>query len=345
MGKWIMEILSVRRGYFGKSMVFGLFLAAVLWMLAQKKQKAEIKVLGYGSAAAVLILLNPLAIHTYFAWIYDKGLYYKLIWLLPLVPVLGFVFTEAVSCGRKKREKAALLAALSILIIISGSLAFSYGAFEKRDSKEKLKAEIMDIVPYIEAGMEESGEEVRDESKGKGEGGAEGSEIESSKAGKSEAENDNGSRVESGDESREKAHLEGSGEESREKARPEGNGEESGKKAYPAGTPQTVYAAVTDSLLPDIRNYTVNVTLLYSRTLTADNSTICYLDEEMREKAEAVRKEINAGVVDPQALAKAAKEARVSVIVLDAGTCDVQAMEAAGYSLAGYNTKYEVYKW
>lgn len=319
MGKWIMEILSVRRGYFGKSMVFGLFLAAVLWMLAQKKQKAEIKVLGYGSAAAVLILLNPLAIHTYFAWIYDKGLYYKLIWLLPLVPVLGFVFTEAVSCGRKKREKAALLAALSILIIISGSLAFSYGAFEKRDSKEKLKAEIMDIVPYIEAGMEESGEEVRDESKGKGEGGAEGSEIESSKAGKSEAENDNGSRVESGDESREKAHLE--------------------------GTSQTVYAAVTDSLLPDIRNYTVNVTLLYSRTLTADNSTICYLDEEMREKAEAVRKEINAGVVDPQALAKAAKEARVSVIVLDAGTCDVQAMEAAGYSLAGYNTKYEVYKW
>lgn len=282
MGKMIMEILSVRRGYFGKSMVFGLFLAAVLWMLAQKKQKTEVKFLGYGSAVIVLFLINPLAIHTYFAWFYDKGLYYKLMWLLPLVPVLGFVFTEAVSFGRNKREKAALLAVLSFLIILSGSLAFSYGAFGKRDSKEKLKAEIMDIVPYIEAGMEES-------------------------------------REESVEENKEEGHL--------------------------AGSSQAVYAAVTDNLLPDIRNYTVNVTLLYSRTLTADNSTICYLDKDMQEKAEEVRREINAGVVNPQALAKAAKEARVSVIVLDAGICDVQAMEASGYSLAGYNTKYEVYKW
>ncbi len=257
MGDTMLRILDIRQLYFGKSMVFGLFLACLLW-LAARKQKPAVKALNWGSIIYVLLVMNPAALTVYLRWFDEKGIYWKVFWFLPILPVIGYVFTEAVSMGKRKIEKACILFAFSFLIILSGSLAFSYNAFEKRETKEKLEQDVMNILPLIESA--------------------------------------------------------------------EGEG----------------YAAVTDTLLPYIRDYTGKITLLYSRNLE-DNTTVCYGDVELRKQAEAVRDQMNSGPLDAAGLAGAAKEAGVVLIVLNAGTCDVQQMEAAGYQLIGYNTKYEVY--
>lgn len=259
MSEFMIKILDIRQLYFGKSMVFGLFLASVLWLLA-REQKPAAKILGYGSAAYVLLVMNPLAVNTYFSWFDKKGVYWELLLFLPLLPVIGYVFTEAVSKGKKTIEKAAMIIAFTFVIILSGSLAFSYGAFEKRETKGKLEQEAVNIIPYIERAGEEG------------------------------------------------------------------------------------YVIVPDTLLPNIRDYTGNITLLYSRSVTADNSTICYGDEDLQSKAKAVRELMNTGLIEAGKLADAAKDAGVVLIVLNAGTCDVQQMEENGYKLIGYNTKYEVYK-
>ena len=69
MGESMLRILDTRQLYFGKSMVFGLFLASLLWLAArEQKQKPAIKAIGYGSIAYILLTINPIALTTYLKW-------------------------------------------------------------------------------------------------------------------------------------------------------------------------------------------------------------------------------------------------------------------------------------
>lgn len=116
------KVLTLYEGYIGTGMIAGLFLVAVIYLYVAEKNKTTRIIFLYIPVLTLILYFCPLfaAIVYRFA---GEEIYYRLLWLVPIVPVLAYTAIKIISgCEGKKRIITGL--AMSGMVFLSGSLVY-----------------------------------------------------------------------------------------------------------------------------------------------------------------------------------------------------------------------------
>lgn len=132
MGSMWSWVISQYKGYIGTGMTAGLFLTALLWLFVTEKNRNTRIVFIYTPLVVLALFFCPL-----FAKIVrvftGEEIYYRILWLIPLVPVLAYAAVKLMlQCAGKKRIFVG--AALGGIIILSGSFVYESPYFSKAEN-------------------------------------------------------------------------------------------------------------------------------------------------------------------------------------------------------------------
>lgn len=142
------EIMAVYKAYVGTGMIAALFLCGVIYlMLTEKKQNIRIMFV-YMPVLVLLFFFNPLTAKLVGAMA-DDEIYYRILWLLPVVPVLALTAVRLLErTGRKYR--LAFGGALGGIIVLSGSLVYTSPYFHRAENIYHVPQNVVDICDAIE---------------------------------------------------------------------------------------------------------------------------------------------------------------------------------------------------
>lgn len=141
------EIMAVYKAYVGTGMITVLFLCGVIYlMLTEKKQNIRI-VFVYMPVLVLLIFFNPLMAKLV-SVMADDEIYYRILWLLPVVPVLALTAVRLLErTGRKYR--LLLGGALAGMIMLSGTLVYTSPFFRRAENRYHVPQNVVDICDAI----------------------------------------------------------------------------------------------------------------------------------------------------------------------------------------------------
>lgn len=145
MWSWV---LTQYKGYIGTGMIAGLFLAALIWLFVSEKNKNTRMVFIYVPVVVLLLFFCPLFAKIVRAFTGEE-IYYRILWLVPVVPVLAYAAIKLMlQCTGKKR--IAVGAALGGIIILSGSLVYESPYFSKAENGYHVPEAAVKICDAIE---------------------------------------------------------------------------------------------------------------------------------------------------------------------------------------------------
>ena len=110
------RIIACFGRYCGTGMMVGLFLVSLIYLFFKEKNKANRLLFVYVPTVTLLIYFCPL-----WAWVVyrviGEDLYWRFLWLLPVVPVIAYAAVKAVQMlDRKIQPFAGTLAALIMIL-------------------------------------------------------------------------------------------------------------------------------------------------------------------------------------------------------------------------------------
>ena len=156
------EIVTLYENYIGTGMISGLFLAALIYLFVTEKNKAARTVFLYMPVVTLAFYFCPFFAALIYA-LTGEEIYYRLLWLVPVVPVLAYAAVKIISeAGEKKRLPAGI--AIAGIFMVSGSLVYQSPYFkqaqnayhvpqavvESRHLGLKTAGEITDLAQVIE---------------------------------------------------------------------------------------------------------------------------------------------------------------------------------------------------
>lgn len=124
--------------YNGVGVVSGIYIAAVIYIFLKGGEKEKL-VFAYYSFFFALVVFNPVVVmflRDHVSEVYDT--YWRMMWALPVVPLIAYVFAKAFQDETGKRKRAALCAVLVAAIAISGQFVFADGNFTRAENKYKV---------------------------------------------------------------------------------------------------------------------------------------------------------------------------------------------------------------
>lgn len=142
------EIMAVYKAYVGTGMIAVLFLCGVIYlMLTEKKQNIRILFV-YMPILVLLFFFNPLTAK-FVSVMADEEIYYRILWLLPVTPVLALTAVRLLErAGRKYR--LLLGGALGGIIVLSGTLVYTSPYFHRAENIYHVPQNVVDICDAIE---------------------------------------------------------------------------------------------------------------------------------------------------------------------------------------------------
>lgn len=133
--------------YWGNWRIFLLFAAALLLLLGWKKLGEYRKGLLVLLAALLIMAFNPFAKY-FWSKVMQGHLYWRMFWILPVVPVMAFVMTGLLQ--RKAAWKKLLLGILVVAAIAAcGENVYTNGNFTKAENRFKLPQEAVMAADYM----------------------------------------------------------------------------------------------------------------------------------------------------------------------------------------------------
>lgn len=145
------KVLTLYDGYIGTGMIAGLFLAAVIYLFVTEKNKSIRIVFLYVPVMVLVLYFCPFFATLIYAFAGEE-IYYRLLWLVPIVPVLAYAAVKIISgCEGRKRVWTGL--AMSGMILLSGSLVYKSPYFSKASNiyhVPQAVAEICDTIRFNE---------------------------------------------------------------------------------------------------------------------------------------------------------------------------------------------------
>ncbi len=141
------KVLTLYQGYIGTGMIAGLFLAAVIYLYVTEKYKPSRIMFLYIPVLTLLLYFCP----PFAAIVYrlaGEEIYYRLLWLVPIVPVLAYTAVRILmGCEGKKRIWAGL--AMGGMVILSGSLVYQSPHFSKAQNVYHVPRTVVEICDEI----------------------------------------------------------------------------------------------------------------------------------------------------------------------------------------------------
>ena len=142
------RIIACFGRYCGTGMMVGLFLVSLIYLFFKEKNKANRLLFVYVPTVTLLIYFCPL-----WAWVVyrviGEDLYWRFLWLLPVVPVIAYAAIKAVQMlDRKIQPFAGTLAAL--ILILSGSLIYQSSHVEWAENAYHIPQEVINVCDIME---------------------------------------------------------------------------------------------------------------------------------------------------------------------------------------------------
>ena len=141
------KVLALYEGYIGTGMIAGLFLAAAIYLYVAEKNKTTRILFLYIPVVILLLYFCPFFAAVVFLFTGDE-IYYRLLWLVPIVPVLAFTSVKIITgCEGSKKVWTGL--AMSGMIILSGSLVYQSPYFSKAQNVYHVPQAVVEICDEI----------------------------------------------------------------------------------------------------------------------------------------------------------------------------------------------------
>lgn len=148
MGK---EAVELFRNFMGTGLIVIWFLLAVIYLFVNEKRKYVRIFFVYTPVILLLLYFNPLFVRLLIEILGDE-IYYRVLWLLPITPVIAY--TAVCVCGRMKESRgrrAAGAAALCMAVVIAFSGGFVYNSqfFYKAENQYHMPDSVVHICDAI----------------------------------------------------------------------------------------------------------------------------------------------------------------------------------------------------
>lgn len=125
-------------------LLFCLALVACFFLGKQERKK-----LFWPSVLVLIFFFNPL----FFKYIGTKflaGVYWRLLWMLPVSFVIAYVLTKLVGKIQKNVIRIVVIVAACICIIVTGEPVFSQTTYQEKQNEYKLPQASIEIADYVE---------------------------------------------------------------------------------------------------------------------------------------------------------------------------------------------------
>ncbi len=132
-----------------------LLIAAVYLLLFHRKKRSTRQVLVY-SACVLLIFFCPLSAKV-IVFCIGGNVYWRVLWLLPTVPVIALAATEFLRSRHSKLLQTVLLLVCCGVIAVSGKDMISDGNYTRTANAQKVPDDIAQICDLINARADEDG--------------------------------------------------------------------------------------------------------------------------------------------------------------------------------------------
>lgn len=149
------KVLNLYEGYIGTGMIAGLFLVAVIYLFVTEKNKNTRILFLYMPVIVLGLYFCPIFAAVVYSFVGEE-IYYRLLWLVPTVPVLAYAAVKiTMGCNGKKRLVAG--ASIGAILLLSGSLVYQSPYFSKAENAYHVPETVVKICDAIEV----EGREVR----------------------------------------------------------------------------------------------------------------------------------------------------------------------------------------
>lgn len=126
------DVIKIFQRYMGTGFVMIWFVAALLYLLVNEKQKSKRIVLVYMPVIMLLLYFNPL-FASVFCRIVGSEIYFRICWLMPVIIVIAYA--AVCICSRLKGKKQFFFAAVVMaLIALSGKLVYSNPLYSRAEN-------------------------------------------------------------------------------------------------------------------------------------------------------------------------------------------------------------------
>lgn len=142
------KVITLYEGYIGTGMIAGLYLVAMIYLFVTEKNKNNRILFLYMPAIILFLYFNPLFATIVYAVIGEEP-YYRLLWMVPIVPVLSYAAVKIImACNGKKRAAVGL--ALGAIVILSGRLVYASPYFSKAENVYHVPDTVVELCDRIE---------------------------------------------------------------------------------------------------------------------------------------------------------------------------------------------------
>ena len=139
-----MEALKLFQEYMGTGLIMIWFLVSLLYLWVTEKRKYIRILFVYVPLVLLLVFFNPV-VAKIISGLADGEIYYRILWLLPVTPVVAF--TAVSLCGKLRGYlKYVGITAALILFMLSGSLIYRNPYFQKAENVYHVPQSVVDIV-------------------------------------------------------------------------------------------------------------------------------------------------------------------------------------------------------
>lgn len=126
------DVIRIFQRYMGTGFVMIWFVAALIYLLVNEKQKSRRIVLVYMPIIMLALYFNPL-FASVFCKIVGSEIYFRICWLMPVIVVIAYA--AVCICGRLTGKKQFLFAAAAMaLIALSGRLVYSNPLYSRAEN-------------------------------------------------------------------------------------------------------------------------------------------------------------------------------------------------------------------
>lgn len=142
---WVMLQL-----YSGNGSLTLLFLASLIYLWIVEKNKGRKAILVYGSLVILALFFFPPLVKFVANVMEEEEIYYRMLWALPMGPVIAYAAVKLIGSIKKKWLQAAVLLLLAAYIIVGGHLVYKSPQFSKAQNAYQVPDAVVQICDAIE---------------------------------------------------------------------------------------------------------------------------------------------------------------------------------------------------
>lgn len=149
MGEVIRTTLTIYKNYGGSSMMTMLVIAAVvyLWVTEEKKEIRQLFV--YLITGLAVLFFFPLFAYAAMHFFLDSGVYYRLLWLIPMGTIVSYAAARAVSQIEIRRKRIVVGMLLALLLMQGGSLIYANPMVTKAENPYHLPRSVISVADVM----------------------------------------------------------------------------------------------------------------------------------------------------------------------------------------------------